>query len=580
MTKDALARKDFSEIAYQRSGGRSTAHLKLGGGLLLGLVTGLVINPVTGGAVVLWMFWSAFQDSDADADNASSIQKGNLAHLLEGKEFHLYLQTVGLAAVQGQLLYAMDQGLALSATALHKASDWGLEAQLKELQAAELIVEPAIATERPIHEATQNQIESFQSDPGAIATGTTEVGPTTRLGAIEVSAEPAQNNTHMSLERSLAATPVGLQRPTVTATSTCRDLILANPFISSALYGGQRVGKSYLMAVLSKAFAEMGITILHINLYSVNSPNGGNEDERYYRHIHPEHSVRSTKQRMADPVAREQALHLCHQLVDFWADESAGPCILIVDEWAQMSSSYSSDAGVVKLVEKIANHASFFASAGFKSSKGLFTMAPQIVAGAMNDQGKVVKCLRPILLAVHPSSKVTWNGLKVNYDVTLEKQFQANYSKVPEIPASLTGCDRIALIEGHWMPIGTNGTELSGSTPPVYKRPEVSNPEPSTQVLLPQVTPQKGPSQAIKGLADYALKLIEKSDKGYITIGTLIKASRKLQELSKDKIVQSLRIAEKHELVSLEESQDSYRIYPPYDSELDSLLDDIEWDEI
>ena len=325
----------------------------------------------------------------------------------------------------------------------------------------------------------------------------------------------------------------------------------------------------------------MGITILHINLYSVNSPNGGNEDERYYRHIHPEHSVRSTKQRMADSVAREQALHLCHQLVDFWADESAGPCILIVDEWAQMSSSYSSDGGVEKLVEKIANHASFFASAGFKSSKGLFTMAPQIVAGAMNDQGKVVKCLRPVLLAVHPSSKVTWNGLKVNYDVTLEKQFQANYSKVPEIPSSLTGCDRIALIEGHWMPLGTNGTELSGSTPPVYKRPEVSNPEPSTYVLLPQVTPQRGSSEAVKQLADFVLKQIEKASDRYVTLGALIQASRSLQKLPKEKVLQALKLAEKHELITLEGApHGSYRIHPPYDSELDRMLDDINWDEI
>ena len=64
------------------------------------------------------------------------------------------------------------------------------------------------STEQPAHPSTQNPIESFQRDPGALATGTPEIGQTTRLGAIEVDAESLPNETPEDMLKRLVHMPL------------------------------------------------------------------------------------------------------------------------------------------------------------------------------------------------------------------------------------------------------------------------------------------------------------------------------------------------------------------------------------
>lgn len=227
---------------------------------------------------------------------------------------------------------------------------------------------------------------------------------------------------------------------------TAYKLLLANPFLSRIFYGGQRTGKTMLMAKASEALASQGVEVYHINLASY-----GDEDSGYFQHAKA--SVTGDLVQITDTGKAHRLIEKAEKVVNAFM-QSTTKSILICDEWKYMTNQSNAHAERLEaLVNRVADIIAGFESAGMKRAKAAWTAAPGIVAGNMQQGGKAVKGLEPVIVAIAPGHTEQWNGQSLTFDYQVFNQVAKNYQGIEE-PTGYFDSSRIAFIAGQWLALG------------------------------------------------------------------------------------------------------------------------------
>ncbi len=257
-------------------------------------------------------------------------------------------------------------------------------------------------------------------------------------------------------ERPTAEIPNRVSPEILEAASAERDqrsayqTLLASPFVSRAIFGGQRTGKTNLAAQAARKLSETRqIRFFHFNLNSV----AGSDEDAHYFDIDGIRSVRGDLLH-STPEAAERLINQVNGLIDEFMSYT-GPSILIADEWSELAASFNEPVDLLApLIASLAAKISGFASSGMKRRKAIWTIAPQMVAGQLEKFGRAVKSLSPILVAIAPGHTAKWEAEELSFDRSLYGQVSKNYPGIEE-PPSDSAESRIAYINGRWAVLGT-----------------------------------------------------------------------------------------------------------------------------
>lgn len=293
------------------------------------------------------------------------------------------------------------------------------------------------------------------------------IGTDTRLNAVEVPSAPSPPPAPPVVKAppkvappdcppapSLPVMPSPAPR---VAAETVMDVILSSPYQSRAVFGSQRTGKSYLAALASSEMTRKGAKVYHLNMASV-----GTEDDSYWTHA--TRSIRCDLTKEAPRAAAGYIQQACDLVQQWWAHDDS---ILIVDEWAHLggrANGYSLQ--LEPLLKMIADKISAVSSTGIKRRRAIWTIAPEFVAGDLQQDAKAVKKLALLLLAIPKGKVVDWHGSAITFNEELYDQIARNYPIAPFAGnRHLMGCDRCGFVDGLWMPLGTEGYALPTPAP-------------------------------------------------------------------------------------------------------------------
>lgn len=434
------------ELAEEQAD-NSRPKLYLAGGMFGALLAGSLLNPLTAVLVLAWGAYAAYRANETNSDLLEAIDAGILAPVMDKKQLREYRAAVGDEVIQGELRAAIAQELPLSPAAAAVAK--GFKGNLAL---------PAAAVDSPFPVPVDPAPESL---PPAI-------GPDTRLNAVDVPSTPEPPESPVDMAPAAVppappapALPVMPVMPPPPAprpvAETVMDVILSSPYQSRAIFGSQRTGKSYLAALASAEMSSKGTRIYHLNLASV-----GTEDDAYWTHT--TRSVRCDLTKEAPRAAAGYIQQACDLVQQWWAQDDS---ILIVDEWAHLGGRANGyNLQLEPLLKMIADKISAVSSTGIKRRRAIWTIAPEFVAGDLQQDAKAVKKLALLLLAIPKGKTVDWHGSSITFNEELYDQISRNYPIAPFTgDRHLMGCDRCGFVDGLWMPLGTDGYSLPVPAP-------------------------------------------------------------------------------------------------------------------
>lgn len=303
----------------------------------------------------------------------------------------------------------------------------------------------------PVAPVEQKRIRS--KEPKAIPPAPLEPSPWD--APVEESLEPAKPTPVVAtLERAYAAAvqeEAQIDEFQHLAT-TALEYLQANPFISRSWYGGQRTGKSYGAAQVSKWMHDnLGTKIYYINLFSYAPDNGQREDDAYWGHA--ERKYYADWRRLPSGDAAEIALAKAMAVFEAF-NQGNENALLIVDEWA---STGAKAARYQPLLERLTSEVSSLCtnldSSGVKQRQAVWLISPKMVAGALTDSGKILKHLPLVYAAITEGQGVDWQGNSIRFDGELHDQICNNYTKFPA-PKYDADHPRKIYLGGTWYPPG------------------------------------------------------------------------------------------------------------------------------
>jgi hypothetical protein len=229
-------------------------------------------------------------------------------------------------------------------------------------------------------------------------------------------------------------------------------VILASPYSSYLMIGGQRTGKSYFAAVTSRELAKNGTKVFHINLASY-----GDEDAYYWTHA--SRSVTGDLSTITDADEAQTLIDDALAVVDdFWDSQDA---ILICDEITLAGSKHNTHSDLMgDYLKAIAGKISSLTTTGMKRRKAIWCLCPELVAGALQDAAKAIKSLKLVYFAIAPGQFADWEGQTISFDYSLHQQIKANWTSVG-MPTDeqidllkAHSIDRIVWMGEQWLPVG------------------------------------------------------------------------------------------------------------------------------
>ena len=397
------------------SGGGSWQYfIAIGSFLLLLEPAGLTIAGLCSAGLLMNAFKKSFRNG-AKAEYISRTD--NFAHLLSESELVSLIKMLGPEPVSDQLLEARDSGQKLSPASRRLLS---LIDERHTQHTLDDIVDVGV-------------LKSLKEAEPSL------VGAHTQLTAVDVEVMPGSTQTE-------PVTQSRLFDSKVKAPVTALDKLLSSPFKGRAFFGGQRTGKTLLAAVATRAaHHEMGVTVFHINLCSFTDQDGNNEVEVYWEHAS---SVRGD----LAVASMEEGISLVMDAMKCVQQWFATPnSILVLDEIAYIGSQNYAHAAILKhLLVDIADKISTLSSSGMKRRQGIWTIAPEFVAGSLTDECKATKKLNLCYATVPSGKTIKWEGADgskqaVTFDAGLFDQVKRNYKELtmPPVTADLAGLDRI-----------------------------------------------------------------------------------------------------------------------------------------
>jgi hypothetical protein len=229
-------------------------------------------------------------------------------------------------------------------------------------------------------------------------------------------------------------------------------VILASPYSSYLMIGGQRTGKSYFAAMASRELTKTGTKVFHINLASY-----GNEDAYYWTHA--ARSVTGDLSTITDADEAQTLIDNALAVVDeFWESQDA---ILICDEITLAGSKHNTHSDLMgDYLKAIAGKISSLTTTGMKRRKAIWCLCPELVAGALQDAAKAIKSLKLVYFSIAPGQFADWQGQAISFDHSLHQQIKANWTSVG-MPTDeqidllkAHSIDRIVWMGEQWLPVG------------------------------------------------------------------------------------------------------------------------------
>jgi hypothetical protein len=260
-----------------------------------------------------------------------------------------------------------------------------------------------------------------------------KVGTQTQLGAISIASSPVEVLQDDSRPEAIAPQDGPL------------SVLLATPYQNRLVFGGQRTGKSFLVAIATRYLASKGIKVYHLNLSHTKTSEGRDEDAEYWQHATA--SIRCDLGSLSTETASSVIDKAINMVQNFWAQTGA---ILVVDEGpAQAATSNMHRVLLDPLNALIAAMSSQCNSTGLKRAKSVWAIGPEFVAANMTQHGKsFCKMGSLVHVFIHPASQSEWNGQRLVFDTGLFKQLSTNFQGTILETASAEFCDRAAQIEG------------------------------------------------------------------------------------------------------------------------------------
>ena len=229
------------------------------------------------------------------------------------------------------------------------------------------------------------------------------------------------------------------------------DTIINTPFVSRAIFGFQRTGKTNLVVMALKELAKLyGVHAFVINL---NAYTGNGEQEIYWQGEHIT-AVLGDLEEITDAKEAQALVNRAKALVDDFTKHH-GPAVLVVDEWSGTTASHATYAEPLQaLVRKIAGRVTSLASTGVQREKAVWTIAPEMVAETMDAFGKAIKKLSVCLVGIAPGHVAKWKHTELTFSDELLAQVRRNFPAISNPPTN-SAHSRIAFIDGQWRELGT-----------------------------------------------------------------------------------------------------------------------------
>lgn len=221
--------------------------------------------------------------------------------------------------------------------------------------------------------------------------------------------------------------------------------IIASPYRSRFFLGGQRTGKSYLAIHCAQAGKSKGADIYYLNLSA-----WGQEDDGYSAIAVK--SITANIQAM-DTVHVEGVISDARKLLQaFFVSEK--PAILMLEEWCELGSRNHQHKELLEpLLAYSASIVEQLANTGQKRRKAVYATGPMFVAGSLQQATKAAKSMALVLVAIAPGKTVYWQEQALTFDPAVYSMALNNWHGVVE-PVGSFASDRIALVDGRWVPVG------------------------------------------------------------------------------------------------------------------------------
>ena len=227
--------------------------------------------------------------------------------------------------------------------------------------------------------------------------------------------------------------------------ASAQELIIARPYVSRAFYGAQRSGKTWLAAVCS---AELAASDLKTKTFYINLCHAEADSLDIWSHAKKVIADLS----VCDAYTAEDAIEDSLELID---EAMKSPhSLLIVDEFIYTASTTNQYAEQMKpLVTKLADKITTLSSAGTKRKQAIYTIAPNIVASRLSNDGKAVKSLEPTLVGIAPGYSIDVDGHAVIWSDEVFTQVYDNYKGVQHPGDKDYLSERIAWVNNKWRPV-------------------------------------------------------------------------------------------------------------------------------
>lgn len=435
----------------------------LSGGALI-----VTLNPVIAAGVALLPIWMCLKNVHDGMQRKIFHRRsgGCFAHLLKEPDLVALMREIGKDAVADQLCAAIAHGQPLTKDA-EKLADLIIEKRpattiaemLAEIDALPLSQDELIDVPAEV----VGEVEEFTALPV-----TTEV-----VNDVTTPAPPSANG-------------CGSIVPMV------MNEILKSPFDCYAFIGSQRTCKSYVVACTSRKLAEQGTNVFVVSFLGKDT-----EDPHYWAH-----AKRAVYCNLKGKGREHyiESVAIASEIYDEFINTPNS--VLVIDEYAFAGSKYNTFPKILApLMGLFAGGLAALSSGGKKDQQAIWTIMPQMVAGALQDVAKGIKTSKLCYLTIAPGMSVDWEGQAIGFDEQLFEAAKRNFPSLVMPPETTIarcrqyGEKRLGFISGKWMPVGNMPVipKAAGSTvaTPILASEEWDeDEEPEAKVIAPIEDPE------------------------------------------------------------------------------------------
>lgn len=250
--------------------------------------------------------------------------------------------------------------------------------------------------------------------------------------------------------------------PSVSDSQTAVGEILKAPLYTRIFLGGQRSGKSFAASKLSQYLKQHnGTKIFAINLALVKNP-------EYWYHADKAAIADLTAPSITEGSALKAIKDARAVLEEFKHHKNA---LLLIDEWTIIGATTFKFNGHLKpFLDDVCSAVTALASRGLQADQAVWLIAPHCRLDFLEKSAKALKLCRLCLVAANPVNPFDVDGNLITFDSELYGQVKNNWTDMipPDQGIDSLDSERIAFINGQWLPLGSVEVPVTNSVTAGY----------------------------------------------------------------------------------------------------------------